>query len=199
MPAYGQGGVIDFQIVDSQSKEQIPARIHLWNSKGVAVRAVGMPFFHDHFVCAGKVRLRLKADRYRFEIERGPEYRIHHGFFTMLPGAREQKIIPLKRFVDMKKEGWWSGDLHIHRKLENIELLMQAEDLHIAPVITWWNKDNLWSDKPLPEELLHQFDGDRFYHVLSGEDERDGGALIYHHLRSPHTVSYTHLTLPTKA
>ena len=42
---YGQGGVIDFQIVDSESKEQIPARIHLWNSKGVAVRAFGMPFF----------------------------------------------------------------------------------------------------------------------------------------------------------
>ena len=145
VPAYGQGGVIDFQIVDSESKEQIPARIHLWNSKGVAVRAVGMPFFHDHFVCAGKVRLRLNADRYQFEIERGPEYRIHRGFFTMLPGAREQKIIPLKRFVDMKKEGWWSGDLHIHRKLEDIELLMQAEDLHIAPVITWWNKNILWT------------------------------------------------------
>ena len=188
VPAYGQGGVIDFQIVDSESKEQIPARIHLWNSKGVAVRAVGMPFFHDHFVCAGKVRLRLRADRYQFEIERGPEYRIHRGFFTMLPGAREQKIIPLKRFVDMKKEGWWSGDLHIHRKLEDIELLMQAEDLHIAPVITWWNKNSLWTENPLPEELLHQFDGNRFYHVLSGEDERDGGALIYHHLRSPHNI-----------
>jgi hypothetical protein len=159
---YGQGGVIDFQIIDSDSKAQIPARIHLWNSKGVAVRAVGMPFFHDHFVCAGKVRLRLNAGQYRFEIERGPEYRIHRGFFTMLPGAREQKIIPLKRFVDMKKEGWYAGDLHIHRKLEDIELLMKAEDLHIAPVITWWNKNSLWAENPLPEELLHKFDGDRF-------------------------------------
>jgi hypothetical protein len=27
----------------------------------------------------------------------------------------------------------------------DIELLMQSEDLHIAPVITWWNKQNPWA------------------------------------------------------
>ncbi|MEC7564420.1 MAG: CehA/McbA family metallohydrolase [Planctomycetota bacterium] len=185
---YGQVGVVDFQTVDSQTKQQIPARFHIWNSKGIAIKPPGMPFFHDHFVCNGKVRLRLQPGRYQFEIERGPEYRIHRGYFQMLPGAEDKKVIPLKRIVEMKAEGWWSGDLHIHRPLEDIPLLMQAEDLYVAPVITWWNKNNLWQGKTLPEHLLQQFDENRFYHVLSGEDERDGGALIYHHLRSPHNI-----------
>ena len=41
---------------------------------------------------------------------------------------------------------------------------MQAEDLHVAPVITWWNKQNLWAQKKLPEKALVRFDGNRFYH-----------------------------------
>ena len=73
--AVAQIGVIDFQIVDSESKQQIPARIHLWDSTGKFVRPPTLPFWHDHFVCNGKVRLRVPPGDYRFEIERGPEYR----------------------------------------------------------------------------------------------------------------------------
>ena len=57
--AVAQIGVIDFQIVDSESKEQIAARIHLWDSKGKVIRPPVLPFWHDHFVCNGKVRLRV--------------------------------------------------------------------------------------------------------------------------------------------
>ena len=38
---------------------------------------------------------------------------------------------------------------------------MEAEDLHIAPVMTWWNKENLWAGRPLPKEHLVSFDGFR--------------------------------------
>ncbi len=62
---------------------------------------------------------------------------------------------------------------------------MRAEDLNIAPVITWWNKKNLWKDRPLPTEPLVRFDGDRYYHLLAGEDERDGGAFNFFGLDSP--------------
>jgi hypothetical protein len=62
---------------------------------------------------------------------------------------------------------------------------MKAEDLHVAPVITWWNKTNHWADNPLPKNPLVQFDGNRFYHLLAGEDEREGGALLYFNLQAP--------------
>ena len=175
-----QIGVIDLQIVDSESKQQIPARIHLWDSTGKFVHPPTLPFWQDHFVCKGRVRLRVPPGDYRFEIERGPEYRIHYGNFRMLPGARESKVIPLQRILDMSKKGWFAGDLHIHRDLKDVPLLMQAEDLYVAPVITWWNQKNQWLNDELPESPLQVVDEKRFMHVLSGEDERDGGALLYH-------------------
>jgi hypothetical protein len=88
----------------------------------------------------------------------------------------------------MKKEGWWSGDLHVHRDPQDMPLLMLAQDLHVAPVITWWNDRNAWSDRPVPAEPLVQFDENRFYHLLAGEDEREGGALLYFNLERPLTL-----------
>ena len=195
--AVAQIGVIDFQIVDSDSKEQIPARIHLWDSKGKVIRPPALPFWHDHFVCNGKVRLRVPPGDYRFEIERGPEYRIHYGNFRMLPGARESKVIPLKRILDMSEKGWYAGDLHIHRPVKDVPLLMQAEDLYVAPVITWWNKQNLWSGLDLPDESLQLVDGKRWMHVLSGEDERDGGALLYHNMPEIFDITAGEKTFPS--
>jgi hypothetical protein len=62
---------------------------------------------------------------------------------------------------------------------------MKAEDLHVAPVITWWNRTNLWAAREKPRGLLRQFDGERCYHLMAGEDERGGGALLYFHLDEP--------------
>ena len=37
----------------------------------------------------------------------------------------------------------------------------------------------------MPEPALVKFDNDRFYHLLAGEDERGGGALLYFNLPRP--------------
>ena len=68
---------------------------------------------------------------YQFDIECGPEYKFQNGHFTLERNANDTKTIEMQRFVDMKKEGWWSGDLHIHRLPADIELLMRAEALRL--------------------------------------------------------------------
>ena len=65
----------------------------------------------------------------------------------------------------------------------------KREDLHVAPVITWWNKQNLWSSKKAPADPLVRFDGNRYYHLLGGEDEREGGALLYFQLKKPLAIA----------
>jgi hypothetical protein len=45
-------------------------------------------------------------------------------------------------------------------------------------------QENLWKDKALPEAIKN-FDGNRFLSCVSGEDERDGGALLYCDLTRP--------------
>ena len=61
----------DIQNEDGQS---LPCRIHLFDPDGKPQRAAGLPFWRDHFVCPGAAKLELPVGRYRYEIERGPEY-----------------------------------------------------------------------------------------------------------------------------
>jgi hypothetical protein len=56
-------------------------------------------------------------------------------------------------------------------------------------VITWWNNYNTWTNRALPANPLVRFDGDRFYHLMGGEDERGGGALLYFNLSQPLNIA----------
>jgi len=178
-------GEVEVTAVDKETSNPVAVRMHLKDSRGRPVLPRGTVAWKDHFVFDGKILLKLRPGAYTFEMERGPEYRIRTGHFMIERGAEDSHLVQMERFVDMTQEGWWCGDLHVHRPLEDIELLMRAEDLHVAPVITWWNKNNSWNEAELPESLLTQFDTSRFYHVMAGEDEREGGALMYFNLDKP--------------
>jgi hypothetical protein len=161
----------------------------LKDAAGKAQRTGKLPFWHDHFVCAGAVWLELPPGKYTLEVEHGPESEQYSSAFTLVAGGEKKLAVELKRVVDLPAEGWWPGDLHVHRPVGDIELLMQAEGLHIAPVITWWNNRNEWAKQEPPAEPLVRFDDNRYYHVLAGEDEREGGALLYFHLRKPLAIT----------
>lgn len=178
-------GRLEFHVIDKDTGGAIAARMHLKDAKGKPVKPPKVPFWKDHFVFDGTIVLELPLGGYSFEIESGPEFKYQTGYFTLERNANDTKTIEMQRFVDMKKEGWWSGDLHIHRAPEEIELHMRAEDLHIGPVITWWNNKSTWQGKKLPAKPLVEFDRNRFYHLLAGEDEREGGALLYFNLNEP--------------
>jgi hypothetical protein len=187
--AKDEPGRVEITVVDKQAGKPVPCRIHLKDAKGKAHKADKLPSWHDHFVCSGEVALELPPGKYTVEIERGPEYSLFADSFTLAAGRTKKLRVEVKRLVDMPAKGWWPGDLHVHRPVEDIPLLMRAENLHIAPVITWWNNRNLWAKAKLPENPLVRFDGNRFYHKMAGEDEREGGALLYFHLNRPLAIT----------
>jgi hypothetical protein len=184
-----QAAQVTWTVQETGPGTVVPCRIHLADSAGRPVKAGALPFWRDHFVCDGKATLELAPGRYVFAIERGPEYFAVTGKFEVLAGQSLLLTNQLRRLADLAAEGWWSGDTHVHRELKDIELLMRAEDLHVAPVITWWNGKGPWASQPLPTAPLVRFDGNRFYHLLGGEDERGGGALLYFHLPAPLELS----------
>jgi hypothetical protein len=181
---------VEITVQDKKTDKPTPCRLHLLDRAGKPQRAGALPFWRDHFVCPGTVQLELAPGDYTYEVERGPEYTASRGTFTVKGTAPVQITVKLERLAVLASEGWWSGELHVHRPLAEIELLMQAEDLHVAPVITWWHnrrgsRTEWGGTRRLPEDPLVRFDHDRYYHVLAGEDERAGGALLYFHLRQP--------------
>jgi hypothetical protein len=176
-------GVVDLTIVENG--KPVACRIHLQDAAGKPVKVPGRVAWNDHHVVDGRDVLELKEGKYRLEIERGPEYEAVSRDLRVRAGADMNSTVELRRIADLAAEGWWSGELHVHRPLADVPLLMRAEDLHVAPVITWWNNRDLWEGKEIPASLTTTFDGNRFLHVMAGEDEREGGALMFYGLPRP--------------
>jgi len=173
------------EIVDEDTHEPVACRIHLTNAIRKALKAPRLPFWHDHFVCDGTVSLKLPKGEYAFQVERGPEYLIVSGHFTMDDFSKDSKTVELKRFANMAKEGWWSGDLDVRRPAKDIELLMRAEDLHVVQLVAWPGGKALLAKVPLGKDPLVQFDGDRYYHLAAGNVDRPGGSLLVFNLDKP--------------
>jgi hypothetical protein len=169
-------GELELNVVDSDSHEPVAVRMHLRDGRGRAVRAGDGLFFHDHFVFDGKVVMKLPVGEYSFEMERGLEYRTRTGRFTITRGAADNKSVPMRRFVDMTAEGWYSGDLHVERPVTNMNLLMLAEDLHVAMIS---------NDPTGPPDTgrssrgptLARVGRNRFYSSPQAIDEQDAGRV----------------------
>lgn len=188
--------LVHLEVTDELGKPA-PCRVHWRDEKGQVIRAAGQPFWFDHFTCDGRVALTMAPGNYSYEIERGPEYEPLTGKLKVEaigpagkadPGAMSLKL-QFKRISRMAAQGWYSGDLHIHRPPGDLPLLMKAEDLNIGGTITWWNNDQATGLPAGP--VVAEVEKDRFLYTMGGEDERGGGALLYFHLDRP-------LPLPTR-
>ncbi|HEV3339979.1 MAG TPA: CehA/McbA family metallohydrolase [Pirellulales bacterium] len=178
-------GELTLTIVDSATKKAIPCRMHLRNEKDRPQRVAKMIFWDDHFVFPGTVKLKLPRGTYHYEIEHGPEYLAQNGYFIIGDQSKDEKVFDLKRACDMADEGWWSGDLHVHRPVKDAELLMQADDLHVAGMVTWSDKKTEWARKPPPADTVKRFDGNRYYDLVAGESTAAGGTLLFLNLKKP--------------
>jgi hypothetical protein len=178
-------GQLLLSAVDKETGQPIACRIHLQNANGKPVKMPGTVAWGDHFDFGGKVLLKLPVGNYTFVMERGLEYLDMTGHFRIEHFADDAKQVELRRFCNMAKEGWWSGDLDIQRPDKDLPLLMQAEDLHVAPLTTFSNAKSEWSKRALPAKPLIATEGNRYYHLLAGEDATPGGLLAYLQLREP--------------
>jgi hypothetical protein len=186
---------LQFQVRD-EGGQPLPCQIYLKNDKGEVQRAAGQPFWNDHFVCAGDVLLDLPAGDYEYAVERGPEYERISGTIT-LSGREHTLSLTLRPISRLRAAGWYSADMHVHRPPADVEAVLMAADLDFAPVITWWNQRNLWRDADLPDPVLRKFGGGRFYHLMGGEDEREGGALLYFGLDRPLDITAKNREFPS--
>ncbi|MGE3410472.1 MAG: hypothetical protein AB7I37_27075 [Pirellulales bacterium] len=183
--AAGGKGKFSLTVVDAETKDPLPCRIHLRSPNGKPRRVGKWPYWHDHFTFDGTLEMQLPYGTYTFDLEHGPEYHRRTGHFVLEKFADDSQVAELPRYVDMASEGWWSGDLCVARPQREMELLMRAEDLHVAQLVTWTTKRSEWAKAAPPDPPRLELADGRVCQLLAGRDERNGGAVLLLDLDRP--------------
>ena len=79
----------------------------------------------------------LPAGKYDLTIVRGKEY-VEGVSQVRIGNSMEFPAIPLRRWSNVAADGWYSGDTHVHRTMEDLPTVMLAEDLNVAFPLTYW-------------------------------------------------------------
>jgi hypothetical protein len=154
-----------------------PTRFYLDDSNGkpwVPDGAVGYARRDEkHFVTKSGFEIQLPAGAYTLVAERGPEYAAFRAAIEARAGQERSIDVALRRWVDMNGLGWYSGDLHNHRRPEDMALLLLAEDLNLAPTLADWVwEDGQISTSPRTTDAIRQVDATHVYSILDKEVER---------------------------
>lgn len=155
-PACTVAVTIRGSVVDADTKTPLPSRVYVqasdasWqfaasaDARGSALKYSverGPKSFEKHVtLSAHPFEVEVPAGETIIAIEHGKEYQplVQSVVADSTP---IQITLPLRRWIDMPARGWYSGDTHIHRKLEDVPQLMLAEDLHVALPLTYWVRD----------------------------------------------------------
>lgn len=101
-----------------------------------------LPYWNEPvmYQASGEFSIRLPNGKWRIAVEHGNEYvPVAEEFSTS--GSATEKIIRLKRWIDLPAEGWYSGDVHVHHptvEAKHREYLLEyarAEDVHLVSVL----------------------------------------------------------------
>ena len=87
----------------------------------------------------------LPAGRYRLTAKRGHESIPATIEVEVGPGEMKPVELVVKRWIDMAELGWFSGDTHCHRTIEELRTVLPAEDLNVGLPLTAWVTDSTQS------------------------------------------------------
>jgi hypothetical protein len=155
-------------------------------------------FFHPQVYRQSGESVHLPAGQYTVEYGRGPEYIIDRRTIRVPQSVSHKETFRLRRWIEPKKAGWYSGDHHVHAAgcahYENpsegvtpADMFRHAlgEDLNVSCVLSWgpcW-----YFQKQFFEGDVHHFSQKHYlmrYDVeVSGFPSQDSGHLCLLNLR----------------
>lgn len=150
---------VGFEVVDAETQKPLPCRVYVedkdgqWffaeptTSDGTAVRyekpkrANGRSVEMHTTVSAHPFTVQLPAGNYTVTVERGKEYLPVTKRITVKNAPSTHKL-EMRRWIDMAQRGWYSGDTHVHRSVEDLPNVMMAEDLNVSFPLAYWTYDS---------------------------------------------------------
>ena len=164
---------LEGRVLDAETGRLIPARVYIqaengdWffpksiSDKGSAVEYRKQRTERSHemhtTLSAHPFAVHLRPGKYQVIVERGKEY---------FPVAREVMVgrqpvdveFRLRRWIDMGKLGWYSGDTHVHRTLEELPNCMLAEDLNVTFPLLYWESQAFAAPRNSPRSFAGQIE-----------------------------------------
>ena len=144
--------------------------------------AGGVTWYVGSFVAKGRTTLEVPEGAYTVVVDRGPEFERWEGKVEATEESPGQATVAPQRWIDMNGLGWYSADFHVHRPVEDVPTLLEAEGLNLAVVQTMWNDRDRYAQRAWPRNGVDEVSPDRFLSLLNAEDERGGGAWMLHNL-----------------
>jgi len=143
------GTRLEARVVDDTSGEPLAARVAVTNSDGKLVEIEGR---HEHVQYLGKrwcyvdgsFALTIPQGGVQLEIRRGFETRpLSATIAGSASGKSVQRTLRLRRWIDMRRPGYASGDIHAHLPVpKEAHLQMRAEDLSALTLLHVADPDN---------------------------------------------------------
>lgn len=185
-PATLLGAYAEYELRVVDAKTQLPcsAKIRITNSRDRAQRIDGALMIDGTAYFTGGLKMKLRPGQYGFRLDAGPEYPFMEGHFILNSGDSDSRTIELKRFIDMKQEGWYPGNLALSGRTDDLETIMLADDLVLGNHITWNNQINPSAGKPISSPR-DEFGAFRSLWEMGGEDNRAGGKVWFARMNEP--------------
>ncbi len=168
------------------------ARVYIMGPDGKQVAIPGAISYarrgETHSILDRSAFVSLPPGKYTVRAEKGAEFRGVEKSIDLPDGGTRALDLDIQRFCDMNSEGWYSGDLHTHRNPEEMPLLVRAEELNIAPVITRHVGDGRAARPAFPSANIVQVDAKHFVSLQNQEVERLGaghGAVVLLNMPQP--------------
>lgn len=170
------------RVVDAETKKPISVRMSIRNARGALIKQRGVPFHAGQFCFFGSHNFKLPRGVYSYTIEKGLEYRTVSGQFEIKRGANDGVTVSVPRFANLGQRGWWSGDLMVQRRADDLPILVDANDLAFANLIAESNA-GLAIKPDFPKQAIKKVNDRISIHQTGILDARAGGGLIW--IRSP--------------
>jgi hypothetical protein len=149
------GAELRGRCVDMQSGELLPVRLYIedagggWHfassapPEGSAVRYDKRNWINPRALerhttlSAHPFIAKVPPGRYTLTAERGKEY--FPARLEVTAGGEPVDVeLRLRRWIDMAERGWYSGETHLHRTLDELRNVALAEDLNVSFPLSFW-------------------------------------------------------------
>lgn len=208
-------GQLQLTVKDAKTGGQTPARIGIYDASGraplVSDKALKLQRFADDlrmlsvnqrtfwpsnnrqaFYVDGTYEGQLPEGSYELVATRGPEYRAYRGKFEIKKGQASKVTISMERYADLPRQGWYSGDAHIHVTRDEVADpvlwgFVAAEDVYVGNLLEMGNITGTHFKQPASWGKASRFERDGHFIVSGQEDPRTSqmGHTIHHKLERP--------------